>query len=83
MTILTNNYQTNTVLASNFHNKNEIDTTLGNYYTSLIVDNGLCTQTQINNNFYNKTEADDEIDNSAVYSQAEIDVLLSYKEAKN
>ena len=30
-TDLTNNYQTNTVLATNFYNKSEIDTALGNY----------------------------------------------------
>ena len=30
---LTNNYQTNTVLATNFYNKTEIDTTFTNYYT--------------------------------------------------
>ena len=79
---LTNNYQTNTVLASNFYNKSEIDTTLGNYYTSLVIDNGFYTQTQINNNFYTKTETDDKIDNLAVYSQTEVDAFLSYKEDK-
>ena len=48
---LTNNYQTNTVLQSNFYSKSEIDTTLGNYYTSTVIDSGFYTQTQINNNF--------------------------------
>ena len=81
-TDLTNNYQTNTVLASNFYNKSEIDTALGNSYTSTVIDNGFYTQTQINNNFYNKTETDDKIDNLAVYSQTEVDAFLSYKEDK-
>ena len=81
-TDLTNNYQTNTVLASTFYNKSEIDTALGNYYTSTVIDNGFYTQTQINNNFYNKTGTDDKIDNLAVYSQTEVDAFLSYKEDK-
>ena len=42
---LTNNYQTNTQLATNFYNKTEIDATLGNYYTSAVIDTGLYTQT--------------------------------------
>ena len=37
-TDLTNNYQTNSQLSSNFYNKTEIDTSLGNYYTSSQVD---------------------------------------------
>ena len=81
-TDLTNNYQANTVLATIFYSKNEIDTALGNYYTSTVIDNGFYTQTQINNNFYNKTETDDKIDNLAVYSQTEVDAFLSYKEDK-
>ena len=76
------NYKNNTQLATDFYNKSEIDTTLGNYYTSLVIDNGFYTQTQINNNFYTKTETDDKIDNSAVYSQTEVDAFLSYKEDK-
>ena len=64
------------------YNKTEIDTTLGNFYTSTVIDNGFYTQTQINNNFYTKTETDDNIDNLAVYSQTEVDAFLSYKEDK-
>ena len=37
-TDLTNNYQSNSELSSNFYNKTEIDTSLGNYYTSSQVD---------------------------------------------
>ena len=75
---LTNSYQTNTV--SNFYNKSEIDTALGNYYASTIIDSGFCTQTQIKNSFYSKTKTDNLIDNLAVYSQTEVDAFLSYKE---
>ena len=59
-TDLTNKYQTTTQLNSNFvspttlttnhYTKAEIATTLGNYYTSLQIDNGFYSQTQINNN---------------------------------
>ena len=68
---LTNNYQTNTQLASNFYNKTEIDTTLGNYctsaqvdttlgnyYTSAVIDAGFYNQTYVNKNIYTKTEVD-------------------------
>ena len=59
---LTNNYQTNTVLATNFYNKTEIDTTLSNYYTSTQIDTNLSTNYQNNTllatNFYNKSEID-------------------------
>ncbi len=54
-TNLTNNYQTTTQLNSNFvspttlttnhYTKTEIDTTLGNYYTSLQIDAGFYSQT--------------------------------------
>ena len=39
-TNLTDNYQTNSQLSTNFYNKTEIDTTLGNYYTSVQIDSG-------------------------------------------
>ena len=59
---LTNNYQTNTVLATNFYNKTEIDATFTNYYTSTQKDTNLSTNyqnnTQIQTNYYNKTEID-------------------------
>ena len=77
---LTNNFMTNTQLATNF---SEIDATLGNYYPSTVIDNGFYTQTQINTHYYNKTETDNLIDNLAVYSQTEVDACLSYKEDKS
>ena len=59
---LTNNYQTNTVLATNFYNKTEIDTTLSNYYTSTQIDTNLSTNYQNNTllatNFYKESEID-------------------------
>ena len=51
-TDLTNNYQTNTVLSSNFYNKTEIDTTFTNYYTSTQIDTNLST------NYYNRNQID-------------------------
>ena len=61
-TDLTNNYQTNTVLATNFYNKTEIDATFTNYYTSTQIDTNLSTNYQTNSqlgtNFYNKSEID-------------------------
>ena len=59
---LTNNYQTNTMLSSNFYNKTEIDTTFTNYYTSTQIDTNLSTNYQTNAqlsvNYYNKSEVD-------------------------
>ena len=61
-TDLTNNYQTNTVLATNFYNKTEIDATFSNYYTSTQIDTTLSTNYQTNAqlavNYYNKSEID-------------------------
>ena len=61
-TDLTNNYQTNTVLSSNFYNKTEIDTTFTNYYTSTQINTNLSTNYQTNAqlavNYYNKSEID-------------------------
>ena len=61
-TDLTNNYQTNTVLATNFYNKTEIDATFTNYYTSTQIDTNLSTKYQSNSqlatNYYNKSEID-------------------------
>ena len=61
-TDLTNNYQTNTMLSSNFYNKTEIDATFTNYYTSTQIDTNLTTNYQTNaqsgTNFYNKSEID-------------------------
>ena len=59
---LTNNYQTNTALATNFYNKTEIDTTFSSYYTSTQIDTNLSTNfqnnTQLQTNYYNKTQID-------------------------
>ena len=61
-TDLTNNYQTNSQLSSNFYNKTEMDTTLTNYYTSAQIDTNLSSNYQNNTllatNFYNKAEVD-------------------------
>ena len=55
---LTNNYQTNAVLATNFYNKTETDTTFTNYYTSTQIDTNLSTNYQTNAqlsvNYYKK-----------------------------
>ena len=59
---LTNNYQTNTVLSSNFYNKTETDATFTNYYTSTRIDTNFSTNYQTNAqlsvNYYNKSEVD-------------------------
>ena len=47
-TDLTNNYQTNTALATNFYNKTEVDMTFTNYYTSSQIDTNLSTNYQTN-----------------------------------
>ena len=61
-TDLTNNYQTNTALATNFYNKTEVDMTFTNYYTSSQIDTNLSTNYQTNaqlsTNYYNKSEID-------------------------
>ena len=61
-TNLTNNYQTNSQLTTNFYNKTEMDTTLTNYYTSAQIDTNLSSNYQNNTllatNFYNKGEVD-------------------------
>ena len=83
---LTNNYQTNTVLATNFYNKTEIDTTLSNYYTSTQIDTNLSTNYQNNTllatNFYNKGEVDTLIagaGGSSGYTDTEIDNLVALR----
>ena len=45
---LTNNYQTNTALATNCYNKTELDSTVTNYYTSTQIDTHLSTSFQSN-----------------------------------
>ena len=44
----TNNYQTNTALATNCYNKTEVDSTVTNYYTSTQIDTNLSTSFQSN-----------------------------------
>ena len=85
-TDLTNNYQTNTVLATNFYNKTEIDTTFTNYYTSTQIDTNLSTNYQNNTllatNFYNKGEVDTLIAGAGGgggYTDTEIDNFLALK----
>ena len=61
-TDLTDNYQTNLTLSSNFYTKTEVDTTFTNYYTSTQIDTNLSTNYQTNTvlatNFCNKSEID-------------------------
>ena len=84
-TDLTNNYQTNTVLATNFYNKTEIDATFTNYYTSAQIDTNLSTNYQNNTllatNFYNKGEVDILIAGSGGggYTDTQIDNKLNLK----
>ena len=89
-TDLTNNYQTNTVLATNFYNKTEIDSTFTNYYTSTQIDTNLSTNYQNNTllatNFYNKGEVDTLIAGAgggSGYTDAEIDNLLDLRVPKS
>ena len=83
---LTNNYQTNTVLATNFYNKTEIDTTFTNYYTSTQIDTNLSTNYQNNTllatNYYNRGEVDTLIAGAgggSGYTDTEIDNLLALR----
>ena len=86
---LTNNYQTNTVLATNFYNKTEIDATFTNYYTSTQIDTNLSTNYQTNAqlavNYYNKSEIDTNLStnfqtNTQIqtnyYNKTEVDALV-------
>ena len=89
-TDLTNNYQTNTVLATNFYNKTEIDATFSNYYTSTQIDTNLSTNYQTNAqlgiNYYNKSEIDTNLSTNFqtntqlatnYYNKGEVDTLLA------
>ena len=83
---LTNNYQTNTVLATIFYNKTEVDATFTNYYTSTQIDTNLSTNYQNNTllatNFYNKGEVDTLIAGAGGgggYTDTEIDNLLALR----
>ena len=83
---LTNNYQTNSQLSSNFYNTTEIDTTFSNYYTSTQIDTNLSTNYQNNTllatNFYNNTEVDGLIAGAgggSGYTDTEIDNLLALR----
>ena len=83
---LTNNYQTNTVLATNFYNKTEVDAAFTNYYTSTQIDTNLSTNYQNNTllatNFYNKGEVDTLIAGAGGgggYTDTEIDNLLALR----
>ena len=85
-TDLTNNYQTNTQLATNFYNKTEMDTTLTNYYTSAQIDTNLSSNYQnkalLVTNFYNKGEVDTLIAGAGGgggYTDTQIDNKLNLK----
>ena len=87
---LTNNYQTNTVLATNFYNKTEIDSTFTNYYTSTQIDTNLSTNYQNNTllaiKIYNKGEVDTLIAGAgggSGYTDVEIDNLLDLRDPKS
>ena len=85
-TDLTNNYQTNSQLSSNFYNKTDMDTTLTNYYTSAQIDTNLSSNYQNNTllatNFYNKAEVDTLIAGAGGgggYTDTQIDDKLNLK----
>ena len=82
-TNLTNNYQTNTQLATNFYRKTEIHATLGNYYTSAVIDTGFYNQTYISNNIYTKTGVDGLIGAGGGYTDTQVDSFLSLREGKS
>ena len=79
-TNLTNNYQTNSQLATNFYSKTEIDTTLENYYTMAVADTVFYSQTYIDTNLYIRTEVDGLVGAGGAYSDTHLDNLLSLKE---
>ena len=85
---LTNNYQTNTVLSTNFYNETEIDSTFTNYYTSTQIDTNLSTNfqtnTQLQTNYYNKGEVDTLIAGAGSgYTTTEVDNLLDLRVPKS
>ena len=85
-TNLTNNYQTNSQLSTNFYNKTEIDTTLNNYYTQAVANTVFYSETYVNNNIYTKTEVDGLIAGAGGgggYTDTEIDNFLNLKEDKS
>ena len=57
-TNLTNNYQTNSQLSTNFYDKTEIDATLNSYSTQAVANTVFYSETYVNNNIYTKTEVD-------------------------
>ena len=81
--LLNTDYQTNTVLATNFYNKTEIDATFTNYYTQTQIDTNLSTNfqtnTQLGTNYYNKTEVDALVGAGSGYTDTEIDNLLALR----
>ena len=82
-TNLTNNYQTNSQLATNFYNKTEIDTTLGNYYTMAVADTVFYSQTSIHTKLYTRTEVDGLVGARGGYSDTRIDNFLNLQEEKS
>ena len=69
---LTNNYQSNAVLATNFYYKNEIDSTFTSHYTSTQIDTNLSTNYQ-NNTLLAMTGG------GSGYTDTEIDNLLALR----
>ena len=82
-TNLTNNYQTNSQLSTNFYTKTEIDTTLNNYCTQAVANTVFYSQTYVNNNIYTKTEVDGLIGAGGGYTDTQIDNFLNLKEDKS
>ena len=84
-TNLTNNYQANSQLATNFYIKTETDTTLGNYYTRTSADTAFYSQACMNINLYTRAEVDGLIAgaDSSGYTDTQIDTFLSLKEDKS
>ena len=89
-TDLTNNYQTNSQLTTNFYNKTETDATFTNYYTSTQIDTNLSTNYQNNTllatNYYNKGEVDTLVAGAGGgggYTDTEFDNLLNLRVPKS
>ena len=85
-TNLTNNYQTNSQVSTNFYNKTEIDTTLNSYYTQAVANTVICSQTYVNNNIYTKTQVDGLIAGAGGgggYTGTQIDNFLNLEKDKS
>ena len=82
-TNLTNNYQTNSQLATKFYNKTEIDTTIGKYYTMAVADTVFYSQTYIKTNLYTRTEVDGLVGADGGHTGTQIENFLNLTEDKS